>query len=66
MTGYMRGRRLLGNRDKRELHDLDRETRHCQIDAIIDAGHDHPFVTWADALASGYDPCTHCLGRLKP
>lgn len=40
--GHMRGQRLLGNRDKRELHDLDHETRHCQIVAIIDAGHAPP------------------------
>jgi hypothetical protein len=64
-NGNMNGERYLGNRNKTEVHDLDREdtsANGCQIDEIIRAGHDRPFNSLSDAHAAGYDNCAKCLG----
>lgn len=58
----MNGEQYCGNTDKKEVHDLDREQPNCQIDEIINAGHDRPFYTLAAAHAAGYDNCHWCLG----
>jgi hypothetical protein len=58
----MNGERYLGNVNTTEVHDLDNETTHCQIDEIIDAGHDKPFDSLSSAHAAGYDNCHYCLG----
>ena len=66
--GNMNGEQYLGNTDKTEVHDLDNEktgANQCQIDEIIDAGHDKPFITLAAAHNAGYDDCHHCLGNSK-
>ncbi len=56
--------RFLGNRQKREVHDLLREQPNCQIDEILRAGHAVGFSpdTLAQAHAEGYDNCAYCLG----
>ena len=61
-TGHMNGERYLGNRNKKEVHDLDEERTSCQIDEIIRAGHDVPFQTHDEATRHGYDNCAYCIG----
>ena len=61
----MNGERYLGNTDKKEVHDLDNEdtaANGCQIDEIINAGHDKPFDSLPEAHSAGYDNCAKCLG----
>ena len=58
----MNGERYLANSNTREVHDLDSETRLCQIDEIINARHDYPYTNLSTAHAAGYDNCAYCLG----
>lgn len=51
-----------GSTDKMEVHDLDNETRNCQIDEIIGAKHAVPFFSLEQARAHGYDNCAYCIG----
>lgn len=66
--GYpTRGRRFVGNTDKKEVHDLDNEQtspNECQINEIIGAGHARTFNpdTLEQAHRDGYDNCAYCLG----
>ena len=60
--GNMKGEQYCGNTNKMEVHDLDNEKVNCQIDEIIRAGHDRPFLTLSSAKAVGYDNCSWCLG----
>lgn len=63
--GNMHGERFLGNVNKKEVHDLDHEDTSasgCQVNEIIDAGHDRPFNSLSDARRAGYDNCAKCLG----
>ena len=62
-TGNMKGERYLGNTDKKEVHDLDNETSQCQINEIIEAGHDKPFETLTAAQTQGYSKGHYCLGE---
>ena len=59
--GNMNGERYCGNTNTLEVHDLDSENTNCQIDEIIDAGHDKPFNSLAAAHNAGYDDCDWCL-----
>jgi hypothetical protein len=54
---------FLGNTNKHEVHELVRETRNCQIDEIILAGHAVVFSpdTLAQAKSEGFDNCDWCL-----
>ncbi len=64
--GHMNGERFCGNSNKKEVHDLDKEDASkngCQIDEIINAGHDRPFDSLAVAHAQGYDNCAKCVGN---
>ena len=56
--------RYLGNTNKMEVHDLHNETRQCQVDEIIGAGHAVGFIpdTLDQAHAEGYDNGQYCLG----
>ena len=63
--GNMNGERYLGNTSSSQVHDLDNEDTDknaCQIDEIIAAGNDKPFLSLATARAAGYDDCAYCLG----
>ncbi len=65
-SGNMSGERYLANANpsSREVHDLDNEMtgpQECQINEIIRAGHDRPFVSLSSARALGYDDCFYCL-----
>jgi hypothetical protein len=62
------GKRYLGNSNKMEVHDLDKEDASasgCQIDEIIRARHAVTFNpdTLEEAHARGYDNCDKCLGK---
>ena len=62
--GSMKGEQYCGNTNTKEVHDLDNEdisASGCQIDEIINAGHDRPFDKLSDAHAAGYDNCAKCL-----
>jgi hypothetical protein len=66
--GPAMGRRYLGNWLKMEVHDLDNEqtgANRCQIDEIIEAGHQVIFEpdTLDQAHREGYDNCHYCIGR---
>lgn len=61
-SGNMNGERYLGNRNKKEVHDLDQEETNCQIDEIIDAGNDQPYNSLQSARNDGHDNCAYCLG----
>ena len=63
-NGNMNGERYLGNTESKEVHDLDNEDTNangCQIDEIIDAGHDTPFSELASALDAGFNKCAKCF-----
>ena len=62
------GKRFLGNKNKKEVHDLDNEktgANECQINEIIAAGNATTFTpdTLKQADSEGYDNCAHCIGR---
>lgn len=57
----MNGEQYLGNINRKEVHDLDKETDNCQIDEIISAGHDKPFTELSTAHSRTYDNCHWCL-----
>ena len=61
-NGNMKGERYCGNTSSKEVHELDQETKNCQIDEIIGKGHDRPFNTLPEAHAAGYDNGAWCLG----
>jgi hypothetical protein len=63
----MNGERYLANTSpsKREVHDLDNEKTaayQCQIDEIIRAGNDKPYMSLAAAHSDGFDNCAYCIG----
>lgn len=60
----LHGKRFCGNTNKKEVHDLDKETTQCQIDEIIAAGHARTFDpdTLEQAHGEGYDNGAYCLG----
>ena len=60
-VGNMNGQRYLGKQRSKEVHDLDNESGRCQIDQIINAGNDVPFIFLHSAHAQGYDNCSHCM-----
>lgn len=64
-TGNMSGEQYCANSSssKMEVHDLDNEKNPCQIDEIIEAGHDKPYTTLQKAHSDGYDNCDWCLGE---
>jgi hypothetical protein len=60
--------RYLGNKNTKEVHDLDNEDTRldgCQIDEIIRAGHAVWFTpdTLGEAHRDGYRDCDKCLPR---
>lgn len=63
--GNMNGEQYCGNKNSKEVHDLDNEKPSCQIDEIIEAANDRPFKTLTAAHNAGYDNCAYCLGGSK-
>ena len=59
----MNGEKFLGNKSKRELHDLDNEKPQCYIDEIIQCSNEIPFNFVFEAKHSGFDNCAYCIGK---
>lgn len=61
------GIRFLGNKHKKEVHDLTNEKPQCQIDEILRAGNAVRFLpdTLAQAQREGYDNGAYCIGGSK-
>ena len=62
------GKRFVGNTNKKEVHDLDKEKtapNQCQIDEIIKAGNAITFTpdVLLEANRNGYDNCAYCIGK---
>jgi hypothetical protein len=57
----MAGEKFLGNKDKKEIHNLDKEKPECGIDAIVKAEFDIAFRTLEDAHNQGYQDCPFCI-----
>lgn len=57
----MAGEKYLGNKDKKEVHDLEKEKPECRIDEIIHAEFDIAFRTIGDAHDQGYSDCPYCM-----
>ena len=60
------GLKFLGNSSpsKKEVHELAKENRNCQIDEIIRAAHAVAFYPDSETQAhsEGYDNCAWCIG----
>jgi hypothetical protein len=62
----MKGQQYLADSASMEVHDLDRESARCDIDAVIAGGHDVPYILLVTAHKDGYDNCEHCMkGSLR-
>lgn len=64
------GHRYLGNKNKTEVHDLQKEDvskSGCQIDEILKAGNAVSFIpdSVEQAQREGYDNCAKCLGSSR-
>lgn len=57
----MSGEKYLGNKDKKEVHNLEKEKPECRIDEIIKAEFDIAFRTIDDARDQGYSDCPYCI-----
>jgi hypothetical protein len=61
----MNGERYCGDTAKNLVHDLvneDSRDNGCQIDAIISARTEQPFISLATAHDAGFKSCPKCLG----
>lgn len=59
--GKLYGERFCGDPRTGLVHDLERETDRCRLDAPFDAGCEQAFRSLADAHMDGYDSCPHCI-----
>jgi len=57
----MAGEKFLGNKEKKEVHNLEREKPECKIDEIINAEYDIAFRYIGDAHDQGYTDCPYCM-----
>lgn len=57
----MAGEKFLGNKDKKEVHNLETEKPECRIEEIIKAEYDIAFRTIDDAHNQGYSDCPYCM-----
>jgi hypothetical protein len=57
------GRNFLGNTNTMEVHHVRNEQRNCQINEILQAGHEVGFDPDAhdEARRKGFDNCAYCL-----
>lgn len=58
----LNGKRYLGNKDKKEVHDLEHETLDCKIVEIILAHKETFFDAIIEAHKKGYHNCILCIG----
>ncbi len=66
-TSTRSGKRFLGNKNKKEVHDQQKEDKNpsgCQVDEFLRAGHGVGFSpdTLAQARSESYDNCAKCIG----
>jgi hypothetical protein len=63
--GNLNGQRYVANTSpyKREVHDLDNESRNCLIDEVIRAGQDRPYESLSDAKREDFGMCAYCVGE---
>lgn len=59
---------FLGNKNKMEVHDLNKEDKNrngCQIEEFLEAGHGVGFDpdTLEQAYKKGFNNCARCLGN---
>ena len=59
----MAGEKYLGNKNKKEVHNLEKEKPECRIDKIIHAEYDIAFRTIEDAYDQGYSNCPYCMAE---
>jgi hypothetical protein len=61
------GQQFLGNKNKKEVHDLRNEKTQCQINEFLTLGHGVRFSpdTLDEAHRNGYDNCAYCIGGSK-
>lgn len=57
----LNGKRFLGNKSKKEVHDLEHETLNCHIVEIIHTHNDVFFDTLGHAHHDGYYNCPFCI-----
>ena len=57
----MAGEKYLGNKEKKEVHNLEAEKPECNIEQIIQAEYDIAFRTIDDAHDQGYSHCPYCM-----
>ena len=61
------GRQFLGNKHKKEVHNLGQEKTNCQVDEFVRAG--HAVVFDPDMLPTahqeGFDNCAWCIGSSR-
>ena len=56
------GERYCGDRDHKQVHDLDHESPECHIDDFVEKVSDAvPFRTLEEAHLHGYQDCPHCF-----
>mgnify|MGYP001615575138 FL=1 len=70
LTSSRDGKRFLGNRDKKEVHDLknmDMNQDGCQVNEFIKSGHSVGFIidTLEQAQQERYTACAKCIGRTE-
>jgi len=61
-NGNSFGQKFLGNAETKVVYDLDNEQPDCQIEQIIAAGKDEPYVRLFDANGDGYNLCLDFIG----
>lgn len=66
-TNTREGKTFLGNKNKKEVHDLRKEDKRpngCQVDEFLNTGHGVGFIpdTLKQAAEDGYDNCDKCIG----
>lgn len=56
--------RFLGNKNTKEVHDLNNEKEQCQVEEIKPE-HKVEFTSVAEAHSKGFDNCYWCIGNSK-
>lgn len=67
-SGNMNSEQVLGNVNKKKVHDLDKENtagNGFQIKEIIAASNDQPLSLLPTAHDEGYDNCAKCIGNSR-
>ena len=57
----LNGKRYSGNKDTKEVHDLENEKSACRFMEVLLAHNEVFFDTLAEAHQAGYHNCKHCI-----